>query len=188
MLDHLGIDQAIIGGMSMGGPIVFEMYAQAPERFSGMVLIDTIAASASPAEAGLWRGVAEMVEKDGVEAIIPLLMPDMLTGETRMQQPEVVEYLKTVMQDATADAAIGGATALAERPDATNLLGSIDVPTLVLVGLADAVYPVEISRRMHEQIPDSTLAIVPGASHAAVFEKPGEAAAAVASWAEGLGQ
>jgi pimeloyl-ACP methyl ester carboxylesterase len=53
VMDELGIQEAIIGGMSMGGPTVFAMYERAPERFNGMILIDTIAASASPAEAGL---------------------------------------------------------------------------------------------------------------------------------------
>lgn len=53
VMDDAGIEQAIIGGMSMGGPIVFEMYHQAPERFCGMILNDTIAAGAVPAEAGL---------------------------------------------------------------------------------------------------------------------------------------
>ena len=33
------------------------MYRQAPERFRGMILNDTIAAGAVPAEAGLWQGV-----------------------------------------------------------------------------------------------------------------------------------
>ncbi|WP_034359157.1 alpha/beta fold hydrolase, partial [Deinococcus phoenicis] len=43
VMDQLKVPKAIIGGMSMGGPIVFEMYRTAPQRFMGMILIDTIA-------------------------------------------------------------------------------------------------------------------------------------------------
>lgn len=189
LMDVLGIEQAAIGGMSMGGPIVFEMFRQAPERFSSMILIDTIAAAASPAEAGLWQGMADMVRSDGVGGIIPLLLPDMLTGQTRQDEPEVVDYLSTVMEGAHEDAAIGGAVALAERPDSTPTLGEIEVPTLILVGLADPVYSFEIARGMADSIGDNAeVAIIAGASHAAVFEAPAEAAATIAEFLAGTNQ
>jgi pimeloyl-ACP methyl ester carboxylesterase len=186
VLDRLGIESAIIGGMSMGGPIVFSMYEQAPERFDGMILIDTTAAAAPPPEAGLWRGTAEVLRDQGLDAVIPALIPDMLTGETRLNEPAVADYLREVMQSASKDGAIGGAQALAERPDFTGLLGEIDVPTLVLVGLEDSLYALQVSRDMQEAIANSTLAIVPGGSHAAIFEAPGRSAAAIANWAAGL--
>lgn len=180
LMDRLGIDQAAIGGMSMGGPIVLEMYARAPERFSSMILIDTIASAASPAEAGIWRGVQTMVERGGVEAIVPFLMPQMLTGETRMNEPEQAEYLTRVMKGATKDAAMGGAIALESRPDLSNVLETIEVPTLVLVGRADPVYAYEVSLKMVETIGDAAeAAIVPGASHAAIFERPVASAEAI---------
>ena len=52
------------------------------------------------------------------------------------------------------------------------------VPTLVLAGAEDDVYPFEISRQDQEAIPGSKLAIIPGAAHAAVFEGPKAVAAA----------
>ena len=183
VMDELGIEQAAIGGMSMGGPIVFEMFRQAPERFSSIILIDTIAAPASPAEAGLWQGMAEMVRSDGVGGIIPVLLPDMLTGQTRQDEPGVVDYLTAVMEGASEDAAIGGAIALAERPDSTPTLAEIEVPTLVLVGLADPVYSFEIAQGMADAIGENAeVAIIEGASHAAVFEAPAEAAAAISDF------
>ena len=41
VMDHLGIKKAIIGGMSMGGPVVLEMYREAPQCFKGLILIDS---------------------------------------------------------------------------------------------------------------------------------------------------
>lgn len=111
-------------------------------------------------------------------------MPNMLTGETRQNEPEVEEYLTRVMQGSGKQAFEGGATALMNRPDFSSLLGKIDVPTLVVVGQADPVYPMAIARGMHDAIKGSTLAIVPGASHAAVFERPGHVAAAIADWSQ----
>ena len=183
VMDKLGIEQAAIGGMSMGGPIVFEMFRQAPDRFSSMILIDTIAAPASPMEAGIWEGSQKRIEEKGVEGIIPFLMPQMLTGETRQTMPEVGTYLEGVMKNASKDAALGGAKALANRPDSEPTLDKIEVPVLVLVGLADPVYAFEISKKMAETIGDNAeLAIIDGASHAAVFEKPAESAEAISKF------
>src|SRR5262249_4658120 len=41
LLDFLGIDPAVIGGLSMGGYITLALFRRAPERFSGMILADT---------------------------------------------------------------------------------------------------------------------------------------------------
>lgn len=183
VLDTLGIDQAIIGGMSMGGPITFAMYQKAPERFSGMILIDTTAAAAAPPEAGLWNGVASVIAKNGLAPVIPALLPDMLTGVTRVSDPAYGAYLSAMMEGATDEAGRGGALALAERPDFTELLGKIGVPTLVLVGVEDALYSVSVAQDMQAQIPGSTLAIIPGGSHAAIFEAAGASAAGIRNWA-----
>ncbi len=183
VLEALEIDRAIIGGMSMGGPIVLSMYEQDPDRFSGLVLIDTTAAAATPAEAGLWRGVEQVIADKGMAPIYPALLPDMLSGETRLNEPQVGDYLTEVMKAATAEAGRGGAIALAERPDRTALLEEIDVPALVLVGQEDALYAMQTSYDMMKKLPRGELAIIPGASHAAIFEKAGESAAAISNWA-----
>ncbi len=185
VLDSLGIQRAIVGGMSMGGPIALEMYQRAPNRFQGLILIDTNAFAATPAEAGEERGFADMSRQGGAAALVPLLLPIMLTGDTRAHQPQLVQYLTAVITAATTDAAVGGALALATRPDYTALLGQISVPTLIIVGQEDPLYPFEIAQMMQQKIPNSTLTIIPGGAHATIFEVPQLAAKAILDWAAG---
>ena len=182
VLDELGLSEATVGGMSMGGPIALSMFDKAPDRFSGLVLIDTIAAKANPAEAGLWNGVERMVEKNGVGEIVPFLLPYMLSGDTRLNEEAQADYLSAIMQQCSRDAALGGAKALAERPDRMGMLSSIKVPTLIIVGMEDQVYPIEIAKMMQGAIPNAKLHIVPGAAHAAIFEAPDNAAQAISNW------
>ena len=185
VLDELGVDRALIGGMSMGGPIVFSMYEQDPDRFRGMLLIDTIAAAAAPPEAGLWMGTVELVREQGVAAIPPLFMDEFVTGQGRMDRPELTDYLAGIINEASQDAAVAGAMALANRPDFQPLLDDIDVPVLVLVGLQDTVYPFEVSQRMAEMIGDNAeVAVLDDASHAAVIERGDRANDAIRSWAD----
>ena len=47
-------------------------------------------------------GVAEMVQRGGMDAILPVLIHEMLPGDTRLNQPERIEYLKQVMKAASA--------------------------------------------------------------------------------------
>lgn len=188
VLDALNIDQAIIGGHSMGGPITLEMYKQAPDRFLGMILIDTIAAPASPIEAGLWRGFGTYLKANGIDdGYVNALLKNMLTGTTRLNQPELVSFLTAVVQASSQDAAIGGAKALATRPDYTSLLGQIEVPTLVFVGVDDPLYPFELSQMMQQAIPNASLAMIPAAAHAAIFEAPDASNRAILEWANGIG-
>ncbi len=186
VMDAVSVDQAIIGGMSMGGPIVFEMYRQAPERFRGMILNDTIAAGAVPAEAGLWQGVGQQAETLGVSSLVDFLMPDMLTADTRMNRPELVEYLGGLMEQASQEAAIAGANALETRPDSAATLAEITVPTLILTGVDDSLYPYEVAQSMNEAILNSELVLLPGAAHAAIIEAADEANAAILGWASSL--
>lgn len=186
VMDDVGVDQAIIGGMSMGGPIVFEMYRQAPERFRGLILNDTIAAASSPAEAGLWQGVGQQAQTLGVPSLVDFLMPDMLTAETRMDNPELVTYLGSLMEQASQDAAVAGASALETRTDSAATLAEITVPTLILTGIDDTLYPYEIAQAMHEGILNSELVLLPGAAHAAIIEAADEANTAILEWAGNL--
>ena len=185
LMDKLGVQKATIGGMSMGGPTVFSMYKKAPSRFDGLVLIDTNFKKSNPAEAGIWQGVAQMAEKNGSEDLIPFLLPQMLTGKTRMEHKAQVEYLTAMIKPASKNALVSGAKALEDRADATALLGEIAVPTLVVVGQDDPLYPVEIAMMMQQKIKGAKMHVVPGAAHAAIFEAPQDAGGAIAQWAAG---
>ncbi|MBB5378120.1 pimeloyl-ACP methyl ester carboxylesterase, partial [Deinococcus metalli] len=76
-----------------------------------------------------------------------------------------------------------GATVLATRPDSVPTLKTITVPTLILEGVEDTVYPPEFSVKLQQNIAGSTLVLIPGAAHAAIFEKADIANAAILKWA-----
>lgn len=183
VMDRLNVPKAIIGGMSMGGPIVFEMYRRAPERFNGLILIDTIANPASIVEQNLWKGMAQKASTYGPQSLAPELIKDMLTGQTRVNRMADAMYLTNIVGQASVAGDVAGANVLATRPDSLPTLKTITVPTLILVGLEDTVYPIQFSQKMQQNIAGSKLVIIPGAAHAAIFEKASAANAAILNWA-----
>ena len=186
LLDKLNVSKAVIGGMSMGGPIVFEMYRTAPERFSGMILIDTIANPASIVEQYLWQGMAQKAATYGPQSLVGELLKDMLTGATRKTMPEQAAFLGDIVKQASVAADKAGANVLATRPDSLPTLKTITVPTLILVGQEDTVYPPVFSEKMQQNIAGSSLVIIPGAAHALTYEKAAQVNQAMLKWLSGL--
>ena len=186
VMDHLNIKKAIIGGMSMGGPVVLEMYREAPQRFKGMVLIDTTSFPANDVEKAQWPGFGTQARDKGVASMIPALMPQMLTTATRMGNPALVKYVGGIVKKGSVNAAVGGGGTLANRPDSRPTLAHMKVPVLFVVGADDPIYPVEMDQKMHQDTPGSKLVIVPGAAHAAIIEKPEACNRALAAWASTL--
>ena len=160
--------------------------AKRPSASRASSLIDTIAAPAGAPEAGLWNGVVELLQDKGVDALAPVLLKDMLTGETRMNQPEQADFLTGIIEQASLNGALAGAKALANRPDSQPTLAEITVPTLILVGLADSLYPFEIAQMMKDGILNSEVVILDGASHAAIYEAADQANQAILGWAAGI--
>ena len=184
VMDHLNIKKAIVGGMSMGGPVVLEMYREAPQRFRGLILIDSTTSPANDVEKAQWPGFGKQAEDKGVASMIPVLMPQMLTAETRVGQPNVVSFIGKIVKKGSVKAAVGGGNTLATRPDSRGT--KIHVPVLILVGQEDPIYPLEMQQKIHQDTPGSRLVIVPGAAHAAIIEKPAQASAAILDWAVGV--
>jgi len=183
VMDHLNVKKAIIGGMSMGGPVVLEMYREQPQRFRGMILIDTSAMPASLVEQGEWPGFANQATQKGVPSLVPILLPQMLTGLTRAARPALADFLSGIISQASLNGAVGGANALATRPDSTPTLPTIKVPTLVLVGLSDPIYGFESHLMIYRAIRGSVFFALPAAEHAAILERAAYANQVILYWA-----
>ncbi|WP_407569666.1 alpha/beta fold hydrolase [Deinococcus altitudinis] len=185
-MDALGLKTATVGGMSMGGMTLLQMYKMAPSRFNGLVFIDTTADPASIAEAASWRGTAQQAQQMGVASIIPGILPRMLTGEDRMKMPNQVAFLSGLVKQASLNGVVGGGNALAARPDANPVLPTIKVPTLLVFGLEDNLTPIELAMKMQKGIAGSKLVLIPAGGHATTFEKASATNAAILSWAKTL--
>lgn len=183
LMDHLHIQKAIVGGHSMGGVITMELYREMPQRFSGMVLIDTNPKPAPIVGKSEWDAYAKQAREKGIASTVPLLLPVMLTGKTIASMPQKADILKRVVMEASVNGFVAGGHALANRMDYRPTLKTVKVPALIIVGQDDPLWAVPLDQLMHHLIPNSTLSILPGAAHASIFEQPSEANDAIMDWA-----
>ena len=77
-----------------------------------------------------------------------------------------------MLASAPVEGVIGGLHALMTRPDSTETLGTIHVPTLIVVGEDDVLTPPKEAEFMHRAIAGSRLEVIAGAGHVSNVERP----------------
>jgi len=171
-LTELGVEQAALVGLSMGGYVALRAVERDPRRWRGLVLCDT-RAEADANEAKVKRAAAmELVRDKGVPAFLDPFLKDALAPATLGGKPKVVEFLRGVASRATPEAVMAALAALAARPDMTASLSSIKCPTAVLVGSQDKITPLPLSEAMRSKIPGAELHVIPDAGHFSSAENP----------------
>src|SRR4051812_9710641 len=139
LLDSLHVDQAVIGGLSMGGYITFAMFRHAPRYFRGMILADTRVQADTPEGVQGRKRMLASLRETGVAAAADEMIPKLLASSTRGSAPDVERRLRELILSNPAETVAGAITALMTRPDSTPLLPTIHCPTLVIVGEEDAI-------------------------------------------------
>ncbi len=170
LLSYLHVSSAVIGGHSMGGQVVLEMYRQQPALFSSMILFDTNPAAANLIEKAEWPGYGRMARATGSASIAAPVAAVMVTGDAAAKYPQLLTDIEAEVSMAKPAGVVGGANALVTRADYTKMLAQISVPALVVVGQDDPVYPVAISQALAAGIPNAKLAVIPGVAHASMFD------------------
>ena len=173
LLDSLAIDKAVVCGLSMGGYVALAMLRRHRARVRGLILASTRATADSDEAREKRARLISFVEEHGVEALASRQLRAMLGRTSFESHPHIRESLRELMASAGAPGVIGGLRAMADRPDSTDLLATIDVPTLVIGGAEDSfTVPAEL-RALADAIPDSGFELIDGAGHVCAFERPG---------------
>lgn len=186
LLRHLGLDEVVLGGLSMGGYITFSFLAGHMDMVRGLVLADTRAGTDPPEVLQRRTDQQAQVRRDGTQALVETLLGGLLAPATRETRAELVDHVRQMMLSNPPAGFVGGLEAMKGRPDATPHLGAIAAPTLVLVGEHDGPSPPELVRGWQEQIPSSELVVVPGAGHLSNLEEPDHFNSALTDFLERL--
>lgn len=163
-------DRFILGGISMGGYIAFEILRQAPERVAGLVLMDTNARSDPPAAKEKRLEIIEKAQNEGIEAVISSALLDIILPENRN---DINRHILSHMAITTGvEKYVNEQTLIMNRPDSLSLLSRISCPSLVMGGERDILSPPDAMNNIAEQIPNSLHAIIENSAHLPPIENP----------------
>jgi 3-oxoadipate enol-lactonase len=174
LLDELSLGRVVLGGLSMGGYVAFEFFRKFPERVRGLVLADTRPQADTEEGRRSREENAQRALKEGTAPIVETMLPKLLSAGTRARGGEVLERVRAMMLGTSPEGAAAALRAMAARRDQTDLLPSINVPTLIVVGSEDAITPPSDAEAMREKIEGSRLVVIEGAGHLSNVERPEE--------------
>ena len=150
LLDTLHVEDAVVGGLSMGGYVAFALFRHAPRYIRGAgARRYTVAGRHAGGCRGARADAGTRAEK-GRPAVADEMLPKLLGESTRRDDPTVVEPVRALILANSTEAIAGAITAMMTRPDSTPLLATIHVPTLVVVGEEDTLTPPPTEREMHK--------------------------------------
>lgn len=173
LLDALKIDSPVaFCGLSMGGYIAWQFWRKYRARVGSLILCDTRAVADTAEAAENRRKLADKAIKEGAGVVADGMLPKLFAKRTPDQQPQIVEATRQVMLRTSPQGIAAALRGMAERPDSTGLLATIDVPTLVIVGKEDAISTSDEMRSISASIKGSQFLEVPDAGHMAPLESP----------------
>jgi 3-oxoadipate enol-lactonase len=173
LVGELRLDRVVLVGLSMGGYIALAVARRHPGILAALVLADTRADPDTP-EGRQTRSdqQAQVAAQGDVTPLVDGLLTRILS-DSSPRHAEVRAFLGEMMHSTAPAGWIGALEAMKTRQDQTDLLPTISVPTLVVVGEADALVPLEVAEAMAKSIPEARLEVVPEAGHVANLENPG---------------
>ena len=161
LLQHLGIERAVIGGLSLGGYVSLAFYLAHPEMVRALVICDSGPGYRNAEARAAWNERAHEraaeLERRGLEA---------LSGRSREMREAMGEHRSA---QGLAHAARGMLAQEGSR--VIDGLGSVRVPTLVIVGDQDQPF-LAPSEYMAKKIPGARLEVIAGAGHSSNLDQP----------------
>jgi pimeloyl-ACP methyl ester carboxylesterase len=168
LLKHLGIERAVLAGMSQGGFLSLRAALTHSEIVKALILIDTQAGQEDPAA---MAGYAQLIDgwlANGLSDATADFIETVILGNGWSG----AEYWKAKWRKTAKHDVRGCMDCLAHRDDVTAKLSQIKVPALVIHGDADAAISLSLAETLTKGLADAELVVVPGAGHAANLTHP----------------
>jgi 3-oxoadipate enol-lactonase len=177
VMDHLGHEEAVVCGHSMGGRVAQLLALDHPRKVSKLILASS--GAAHPGETGIPLRIAkEMVEMGYEKYVREHTIVVGWTETYAKQHMDIIEkYLKVRMANLCPVEFYFRHVLARQAHDTSDRLKDIKVPTLILVGDDDHFVVSDMSHRagadiLAKGIPNSRLVVLPGERHSYFYTEP----------------
>ncbi len=189
LLDQLGVERAVLAGMSQGGFLSLRAALTAPDRVRALVLIDSQAGQEDPAAAPGYEQMHQIWLDNG-PGPVQEIVASIILGPGRWDD-WYAKWNEQYAQWAPDD--LGQLTwpfrCLMDRDDITGRLAEITCPSLIVHGTADAAIPLARAQAVRDGLAGPvTFTVVEGAPHASNVTHADEVNQAIRGFLNGLGE
>jgi pimeloyl-ACP methyl ester carboxylesterase len=187
LLDALGIERAVVGGVSLGGYVTLNLLRRYPERARAVALVDTKAAADDDAAKDRREAMAVAVEAAGNnDAYADGWYGSLIGPTTRSWRPDAAARVREWAAVTPVQTVAWYQRAMAARRDSLDLLPSVVVPALIAVGAEDEITPLADAETMRLALQHSHLAVVAASGHLSPLEAPSDLARPLISFLASL--
>ncbi len=168
LLSHLGIERAVVGGMSQGGFLSLRAALLAPERVRALILLDTSADADTAEQSAGRQGMIDTWASVGP-------IPELAEGVAALIINEPAENARWIAkwQARPKELIVESARCLQTRDDISGRLGEIRCPALVVHGTADMALTMDRAEALAAGLAGSGEVVkIEGAAHAANLTHP----------------
>jgi pimeloyl-ACP methyl ester carboxylesterase len=176
VLDAFGVDTAHLVGLSMGGGITQSLVAQHADRVRTATLIATSPAGSRvddaplpPPEPRLAATFADPAEPDWDDraAVVEHMVAEqrLYCGPQHFDEDRVRRLVEIALDRGRSPASAGNHAVCGEGTAPPIRMADLAVPTLVLHGTADPLFPLPHGRALAAEIPGARLVELPGMGH-----------------------
>ena len=183
LMDHYGMKEAIVCGISVGGMIALGLSAARPDLVAALVLCDT-AHRIGTRES--WNARIAQVAKGGIASVWPMIERAWFTEDYRRDFAAEVAGWRAMVTRCPVGGYVGACMAIAGT-DYTAEAQGVRVPTRVLCGAEDGSTPPEVVRAMADLIPGADYIEIERAAHMICIEQPERTAELIAGFAHEQG-
>jgi 3-oxoadipate enol-lactonase len=184
LLDHLGIERAVLGGMSQGGFLSLRAALTAPAAVRALILIDSQAGLEDPQAAPAYEQMEQIWLEQG-----PGPVQDVVASIILGPPDGSVDYAPWFAKWAAIDRddTQFAFRCLMDRDDVTGRLGEIGCPALIVHGTADAAIPMERAEVVLAGLAGpTTLVQIDGGLHASNLSHPDQVNTAILGFLRSL--
>lgn len=182
LLDHLGLSDVVVCGLSVGGLIAQGLYARRPDLVKALILSNT---AHKIGTADMWATRVAAVDRDGIASILDAIMERWFTPAFRAPDNAAYDAWCNMLVRQPASGYSGTCAAIRDA-DFTAEARRISVPVLCIAGDQDGSTPPALVKSLADLVPGARFEVIEGAAHIPCVEAPAAHAGLIRNFIETL--
>lgn len=154
ILDHMGLQDITLVGLSHGGAVAQHFAVNFPEYLKGLVIVSSFARSSGSTSIFL-KVLHSFLEQGDLSKFWELLRAFLYSAKNFSFMTQKEKALKRLMFNQYTAESLEHIYACSLRHDTTQILPKINVPSLIIGGKEDMLFPPFITTELTELIPNA---------------------------------
>ena len=168
LMDSLGIEKAVVVGLSIGGIIGQYLAIYHADRLEKLILSNTAPKIGTDDS---WNTRINKVKTDGIASITEGVMSVWFSKNFHKNRDDELTGYKTMLERTPTDGYLSACKAL-KTNDLTDKIATIQTPTLCFAGSVDGSTPPDLVKSMADKIPNARFVLIDGVGHIPCVETP----------------